>query len=122
MEPLLPAATPRRGGRWRDHRLVIDGVAFNYRTGTPWTDLPELFGSWKGIHKRLRNWPITAPGRTSSTRYSRGPMPSDRSAESEPALQRCREALEAGASLGVRLSNRTAAQQYRINVPVCPPL
>ncbi|WP_433917171.1 transposase [Streptomyces sp. NBC_01744] len=22
----------------------------------PWTALPEKFGSWKGVHKRLRNW------------------------------------------------------------------
>lgn len=37
---------------------MIDGIAFKYRTGTPWTDLPERFGSWKGIHNRLRNWAI----------------------------------------------------------------
>lgn len=24
----------------------------------PWTDLPERFGSWKGVHNRLRNWAI----------------------------------------------------------------
>ncbi|MFF9282908.1 transposase, partial [Streptomyces griseosporeus] len=48
IEPLLPDRTPRRGGRWRDHRQVIDAIAFKYRTGTPWMDLPEHFGSWKG--------------------------------------------------------------------------
>jgi transposase len=56
IEPLLPARTPKRGGRWRDHRQVIDAIAFKYRTGTPWTDLPEHFGSWKGAHNRLRKW------------------------------------------------------------------
>nr|WP_279345063.1 IS5 family transposase [Streptomyces sp. PBSH9] len=55
-EPLLPDRTPRRGGRWRDHRQVIDAIAFKYRTGIPWTDLPEHFGSWKGVHNRLRKW------------------------------------------------------------------
>ncbi|WP_394298395.1 IS5 family transposase [Streptomyces rimosus] len=55
-EPLLPDRRPRRGGRWRDHRQVIDAIAFKYRTGTPWTDLPERFGSWKGAHNRLRMW------------------------------------------------------------------
>ncbi|WP_435884033.1 transposase [Streptomyces rubiginosohelvolus] len=39
IEPLLPDRTPKRGGRWRDHRQVIE-----YRTGTPWMDLPEHFG------------------------------------------------------------------------------
>lgn len=33
---------------------LIDAIAFKYRTGTPWMDLPEYFGSWKGAHKRLR--------------------------------------------------------------------
>ncbi|MER7054934.1 MULTISPECIES: transposase [unclassified Streptomyces] len=45
VEPLLPDRAPRRGGRWRDHRQVIDAIAFKYRTGTPWMDLPEEFGS-----------------------------------------------------------------------------
>ncbi|MFG2540535.1 transposase [Streptomyces sp. NPDC048511] len=35
---------------------MIDAIAFKYRTGTPWTDLPEHFGSWKGAHNRLRKW------------------------------------------------------------------
>ncbi|MFG3545762.1 IS5 family transposase [Streptomyces clavifer] len=56
IESLLPDRTPKRGGRWRDHRQVIDAIAFKYRTGTPWTDLPEHFGSWKGVHNRLRKW------------------------------------------------------------------
>ncbi|GAA2485893.1 hypothetical protein GCM10010393_16230 [Streptomyces gobitricini] len=48
--------TPKRDGRWRDHRQVIDAIAFNYRTGTPWVDMPERFESWKGAHNRLRKW------------------------------------------------------------------
>ncbi|MFD6994116.1 transposase [Streptomyces sp. NPDC059943] len=28
IEPLLPDRMPRRGGRWRDHRQVIDAIAF----------------------------------------------------------------------------------------------
>ncbi|MFF2206149.1 transposase [Streptomyces sp. NPDC058145] len=31
-EPLLPDRSPRRRGRWRDHRQVIDAIAFKYRT------------------------------------------------------------------------------------------
>ena len=26
LEPLLPDRTPRRGGRWNDHRQVINGI------------------------------------------------------------------------------------------------
>ncbi len=35
---------------------MIDAIAFKYRTACPWMDLPERFGSWKGVHNRLRKW------------------------------------------------------------------
>ncbi|MFJ8444425.1 transposase [Kitasatospora griseola] len=57
-EPLLPDRVPRRGGRWRDRREVIDAIAFEYRAGTPWADLSERFGSWEGVHNRLRMWAL----------------------------------------------------------------
>lgn len=56
IEPLLPGRTPRRGGRWRDHRQVIDAIAWKFRTGSPWTDMAATLGSWKGAHNRLRMW------------------------------------------------------------------
>ncbi|HWD47188.1 MAG TPA: transposase [Actinomycetota bacterium] len=39
LAPLLPAMTPQRGGRWRDHRQVLDGILFRVRAGAPWRDL-----------------------------------------------------------------------------------
>ncbi|MEV8098563.1 transposase [Kitasatospora sp. NPDC085879] len=33
-EPLLPDRMPKRGGRWRDHRQVIDAIAWTFRTGS----------------------------------------------------------------------------------------
>ncbi len=36
IEPLLPDRTPKRGGRWRDHRKLIDAIAYKFQTGTPW--------------------------------------------------------------------------------------
>ncbi|WP_421107646.1 transposase [Streptomyces sp. NEAU-S77] len=33
IEPLLPDRTPKRGGRWRDHREMIDATAFKFWTG-----------------------------------------------------------------------------------------
>ncbi|BFO18302.1 IS5 family transposase [Streptomyces sp. KM77-8] len=35
---------------------MLDAIAFKYRTGSPWVDLPKHFGSWKGVHNRLRTW------------------------------------------------------------------
>jgi transposase len=49
IEPLLPARTPKRGGRWRDHRQVIDAIAWKFRTGAQWAHLPTEYGSWKGL-------------------------------------------------------------------------
>jgi len=42
IEPLLP--TSRRGGQWRDHRTVINGILWKLRTSAPWRDLPERYG------------------------------------------------------------------------------
>lgn len=58
IEPLLPDRTPRRGGRWRDHRQVIDAIAWKFQTGSQWVHLPAEYGSWKGVYTRLRNWAI----------------------------------------------------------------
>jgi len=54
--PLLPDVTPRRGGRWRDHRQVVNGILFRVRTGVPWRDVPERYGPWKTLYKRFARW------------------------------------------------------------------
>ena len=57
MEPLLPSSAGRRGGRWRDHRQVIEAIAWKYRTGSPWRELPEeRFGPWQTAYERLTRW------------------------------------------------------------------
>nr|WP_267893342.1 IS5 family transposase [Streptomyces kebangsaanensis] len=44
------------GGRWKNHRRVINGILFRQRTGIPWRDLPTRFGKWKTVHDRHRRW------------------------------------------------------------------
>ncbi|WP_420707275.1 IS5 family transposase [Streptomyces sp. NRRL F-2799] len=56
IEPLLPDRTPRRGGRWRDYREVIDAIAWKFQTGSQWIHLPEKYGDWRGIYNRPRMW------------------------------------------------------------------
>ncbi|MFF5433004.1 IS5 family transposase [Streptomyces griseofuscus] len=58
IEPILPDRRPKRGGRWRDHREVIDAIAFKFQTGTQWVHLPEKYGNWRGVYNRLRMWAI----------------------------------------------------------------
>src|SRR5512142_547479 len=47
---------PRRGGRWIDHRQVLNGVFWRTRTGAPWRDLPTEYGNWKTVYQRHRRW------------------------------------------------------------------
>jgi len=57
LQPLLP---PERSGKqghpYEDHRRVINGILWVLRTGAPWRDLPERYGSWHTCHDRLLRW------------------------------------------------------------------
>jgi transposase len=55
LEPLLPELG-KRGGRWRDHRQVINGICWVKRTGAPWRDMPERYGPWRTAQLRFRRW------------------------------------------------------------------
>src|SRR5436309_9188959 len=54
--PLLPRSQGRRGGQWRDHRQVINGILWILRTGAQWEDLPPRYGPRSTAHDRLRRW------------------------------------------------------------------
>ena len=56
LEPLLPDQSPRRGGRWAEHRAVVDGIRWRTRTGAPWRDVPAHYGCWQTIYGRHRRW------------------------------------------------------------------
>ncbi|MBT2365692.1 transposase [Streptomyces sp. ISL-10] len=47
IEPLLPIGC-RGGVGCGAIKRVIDAIAWKYRTGSPGTDLPAEYGSWKG--------------------------------------------------------------------------
>ncbi|MEK8225025.1 IS5 family transposase [Oerskovia sp. M15] len=57
IEPLLPSNFGKVGRPFGDHRAVVEGIAYRYRTGIPWRDLPrEAFGPWQTVwkgHKRF---------------------------------------------------------------------
>jgi putative transposase len=54
--PVLPSDEGRRGRRWRDHRQVLEAIAWLFRTGAPWRDVPAEFGPWQTLWKRHRRW------------------------------------------------------------------
>jgi transposase len=51
IEALIPQAEGR-SRPWRDHRQVVEGIVFRYRTGGAWRDLPERIGPWQTVWKR----------------------------------------------------------------------
>lgn len=55
VEPLLPA-NGGRGGQWRDHRQVLDGMLWRLVTGAPWRDLPAEHGPWQTVYDRFNRW------------------------------------------------------------------
>jgi len=52
--PLMPKTKP--GGRWNDHRTTLDGMMWVLKSGSPWRDMPERYGSWKSVYDRFRRW------------------------------------------------------------------
>jgi transposase len=53
---LLLPPNGKRGGQWRDHRTVINGILWKLRTGAPWRDLPERYGPRSTCADRLARW------------------------------------------------------------------
>jgi len=43
-------------GTARDNRLFLEGLPWITRTGSPWRDLPEKFGSWGNVYVRYNRW------------------------------------------------------------------
>lgn len=56
IRPVLPTGTGRRGRPWNDHRRTLEGIAWRFRTGSPWRDLPSEFGPWQSVWQRHHRW------------------------------------------------------------------
>lgn len=55
--PLLPPEKNSRPGRpSKDNRLMINAMIWIARSGAPWRDLPERYGSWNSVYSRFRKW------------------------------------------------------------------
>jgi putative transposase len=45
-----------RGSSGRDNRMFVEAVLWIVRTGSPWRDLPEVFGAWNSAFRRFSRW------------------------------------------------------------------
>jgi putative transposase len=45
-----------RGSSGRNNRMFVEGVLWIVRTGSPWRDLPEVFGCWNSTFRRFSRW------------------------------------------------------------------
>ena len=52
VEGVLPPPKGPMGRPMRDHRLLVEGAIYRYRTGVAWRDLPAEFGPWQTVWKR----------------------------------------------------------------------
>jgi transposase len=55
LQDLLPP-NGQRGGQWKDHRTMIDGILWALSDGGRWRNLPLAFGPWQSVYDRFRNW------------------------------------------------------------------
>ena len=55
IQDVFPAPAPT-GRPPSDRRMVLDGILWILRTGSPWRDLPEDFGSWKTVWRLFDQW------------------------------------------------------------------
>jgi transposase len=54
VEALLPPAG--RGPARVDDRKVVNAIFYVLRTGSPWRDLPERYGSYTTVYNRFNRW------------------------------------------------------------------
>ena len=57
-EYFILAIRARNGRKPTNHRLVLDGIFWIARTGSPWRDLPEEFGKWSSVYCQFRRWTL----------------------------------------------------------------
>lgn len=58
-ERFILAVRAPNGRKPMNHRLVLDGIFWIARTGSPWRDLPEEFGKWSSVYRQFRRWTLT---------------------------------------------------------------
>lgn len=56
LSPQLPAERGRNARPSKSNRLMLEGMLWKMRTGSPWRDLPSEFGPWESVYTRFSRW------------------------------------------------------------------
>lgn len=56
VKDLLPGKPGDPGRTASDNRNFLNAVLWIAKTGAPWRDLPERFGSWNSVFQRFNRW------------------------------------------------------------------
>ena len=56
MEPYCLGKPEDPGRSGKNNRLFLEAVLWIVRTGSPWRDLPAMFGNWSTAFRRFRDW------------------------------------------------------------------
>jgi len=58
-EFLPPEHTGKPGRPSGDNRIALNGILWIARSGAPWRDLPERYGSWSTLYDKFKRWSDT---------------------------------------------------------------
>ena len=53
---LPPERTGKAGRPSGDNRTALNGILWIARSGAPWRDLPERYGSWSTLYDKFARW------------------------------------------------------------------
>ena len=56
IKDLLPPENTSEGRPSKPNRLMLNGMLWIAKTGSPWRDLPERYGPWQTVYSRFRLW------------------------------------------------------------------
>ncbi len=56
IKDLFPSERGRVGRPAKNNRIMVNGILWILRTGSPWRDLPKCYGPWQSVYTRFSRW------------------------------------------------------------------